>query len=113
MENSKPIYKKITNILNLINWILLVFAAGFLDRARPPFETFLNRLEELPVRKTWKMDLLDYAMYLFILMIILSISAFIINIIARRKEKFKITYTPFFIVIVSIYAIVWYLIKFH
>lgn len=112
MENKKKIYTKIVIYMNILIWIISLVSAFLVDRARPPFETYFNRLKDLPVRKTWNTDLMSYAYYVFILMLIFSILSLILNIVAYKKEKFRLSITPFFLGLCSIYGIIMYLIYF-
>lgn len=112
MKNIKKIYTKIVVYVNILIWIISLVSIFLIDRARPPFETFLNRVKDLPVRKTWNMDLMSYAYYLFILILIFSILSLLLNIVAYKKERFRISITPFFLGLCSIYGIIMYLTHF-
>lgn len=112
MENTQKIYTKIVVYINILIWIISLVSIFLIDRARPPFETFLNRVKDLPVRKAWNMDLMSYAYYLFILILILSILSLLLNIVAYKKEKFRLSITPFFLGLCSIYGIIMYLTHF-
>lgn len=110
--STRKIYNTILLCINLLLWIITFTMVSLVDKARPPFETFLNRLKDLPLRKTWNLSLMEYVYYLLILSIILSICSIILNIIAYRKEKIKFKLTPFFLGACSIYALVMYLMHF-
>ncbi|MTK13547.1 MAG: hypothetical protein F8N39_16170 [Clostridiaceae bacterium] len=112
MKNTKKIYTKIVVYMNVLIWIIGLVSVFLIDRARPPFESYLNRIKDLPVRKTWNMDLMSYAYYLFILMLIFSILSLLLNIVAYKKEKFRLSITPFFLGLCSIYGIIMYLTHF-
>lgn len=112
MKNTKRVYSKIVASINAVIWVICFISLFLVDRARPPFESYLNRIKDMPVRKTWDIESMTYAYYLFISMLILSILSIIFNIIARKKELYRLTITPFFLGICSIYGIIVYLIRF-
>lgn len=112
MVNMRTIYIKIIMCINISLWIICFAILSLVDRARPPFESFLNRIKHLPVRKTWNLDLMGYVYYLLILGLIISICSIILNIIAHKKEKISFRFTPFFLGPCLLYALVEYLVHF-
>ncbi|MBV7276482.1 hypothetical protein I6U48_26760 [Clostridium sp. PL3] len=112
MKNMQSIYIRVIMCINLSTWIIAFFIISLVDRARPPFESFLNRLKDEPVRKVWNSNLMEYVYYLLILAIVLNVFSIILNTIAYKKEKIGFRINSFFLGICLLYGLVMYLIHF-
>lgn len=112
MDNKKNSFIKFIMWLNIISWITAYVSIMVIDRARPPFESFFNRLKNMPLRKTWDGNIMHYAFYLLCFLFILCILSIILNIIAYKKNAYKFRFTPFFLSLCSLAGIVAYFIYF-
>ena len=78
-------------------WIIAVTVILMADKARPPIETFFDRLFKIHLRKTWNTELMKYAFYLLILLFLTCIFTIIIN--SRRHRRKTDRYNPSVIVL--------------
>lgn len=69
----------------LISWCILIPGLYFVEKARPPMETFFDRLLEIETRQFWDVEYIDIAFYLMAALFILSMVSIIIN--SRRLKR--------------------------
>lgn len=112
MINNKKTFTKLTGFINMFSWIIALISLGIVSQAKPPFETFVNRMKDMNLRKTWDTGLMEIALYCFIAVFILSIFSIIINIFAYKKEMCEFKFSPIFLSVCSSIAIIIYLIHF-
>lgn len=66
---------------SLISWLIVSIVLFIIDRARPPVETFFERVLNIKLRTTWDEDLLKYSFYLLIALFIFCAISLIFNAI--------------------------------
>lgn len=112
INNTKSLYQKFIMWINIICWIISCIILELVDAARPPFESFLNRIKHMPLRKTWDLNTLQYALYGLVILLILCIISVLLNAIAYYNEKYKFKFTPIFLSLCSLAGIIAYFINF-
>lgn len=112
MINEKKTFTIFTRVINVLSWIIALISLEIVDIARPPFETFFNRVKNMPLRKTWDLDTLQYAFYFLPLLLLLSIFSIVLNVIAYKKENYSLKFSPFFLSLFALIGITIYFIYF-
>ena len=112
MINNKKIFTNITKFINIFSWIIALISMIIIDQARPPFESFLNRIKHMPLRKTWDTDIMQNAFYLLTFLLLLCVFSIIINAVAYKKENYSFKFSPIFLSISSVASIIFYFIYF-
>jgi hypothetical protein len=112
MIDKRKTFTQITKAINIISWIIAFILLILIDKARPPFETFLNRLKNMPLRKTWDSDIMQNAFYFLVVLFLLSIFSIMINTIAYKKESYNFRFSSIFLSLSSLLGIILYFINF-
>ncbi len=111
-NNSTSFGTRWVKYTSILCWFITLIILFFIDKARPPFESYLNRLKNMYPRKTWNSDLVQYAFYLSVFIFILSISSFIVNIGLYKKKGCPLSISPILLTIFSLIVIIVYFTKF-
>lgn len=112
MSNKRKPFTMTVKIINTLSWIITFILLLLIDKAKPPFETFLNRIKNMPLRKTWDSDTMQNALYLLVLLFLFSIVSIIINAFAHKKENYNFKFSPIFLSLSSLVGIILYFIYF-
>jgi hypothetical protein len=89
-------------------WILALIIIGITTYAKPQIETFFDRLLEVKLRKTWDMELMQYAFYLMVATFILCSIALVVNFRRKRRKSDRFNKSILFLGIVSLFGAILY-----
>jgi formate hydrogenlyase subunit 3/multisubunit Na+/H+ antiporter MnhD subunit len=108
-RKGPDIWMKIVSWASIAGWIVLFAIIYILSKAKPQTENFFDKMLNVRLRKTWDIDLAQYAFYLMIFLLIFSFSTFIINI--KRHKRKTDRYSPSIILmfIFSVMGIISYI----
>lgn len=113
MIKEKKFFTKTTKVINNISWTIVLILLVMVGMAKPPSETFLNRIKNSPVRKSWDLDIMENTIYFLILLFLLCVFSIIINITACKKESYSLKFSPIFLSLSSLLSILFYFIYFY
>ncbi len=77
--------------LCVIVWLLMLIALLVIGTAKPEIETFFGRYYNIPLRRTWDLELTRYVFYIMILGMFLSVFGLIVNSkrIRRKEDSYR------------------------
>lgn len=84
-RKGPDILVKLITWISLINWLIVTAIIAIIAMASPKTETFFDRLMEVRVNKSLNEELAQYAFYLMVVLLLLSIVGLIIN--SRRHRR--------------------------
>jgi formate hydrogenlyase subunit 3/multisubunit Na+/H+ antiporter MnhD subunit len=93
---------------SVAGWSLLFLIICILSKAKPEAETFFDKMLKVHLRKTWDIDLAQYAFYLMIFLLFLSVSTFIVNIKRHRRKTDRYSISIILMIVFSIIGIIAY-----
>lgn len=96
----------------LISWGLMLPLLYLIDRAKPEFETFFDRMFDLQVRSNWDLDVYRWAVYLMFFLLVLSGVGLIINKLRKRRREDFYRINLILIFLLSALGIVYYVKNF-
>jgi hypothetical protein len=111
-RRGPDLWVKLVHWLGITAWGIMFFIIFITDRARPPMETFFDRLFKVQVRQTWDLDLLQYALYLMITLCVLCIAGLLINTKRRRRKTDRYNISLILMMGLGIFSIIMYFANF-
>ena len=95
-----------------ISWILIIATCLITSEALPKFETFIDRMVEVPVRGYMDKNVLRYAYYVLITNFVVCLVGFILNILRHKRKTDKISKSILVLGVITLVGILWYMIRF-
>ncbi len=99
--------------LGIISWGLMLPLLYLIDRAKPGFETFFDRMFGIQVRTTWDLEVYRWAVFLMVILFIFSGVGLFINKNRNRRSEDSIRLNLVMILLLSLAGIVYYLVYFR
>ncbi|MFT9493470.1 hypothetical protein [Anaerosolibacter sp.] len=111
-RKGPDLWVKLINWLGITAWGIMFFILYITDRARPPMETFFDRLFKVQVRQTWNLDLLQYALYLMITLCVLCVAGLLINVKRHRRKTDRYNISLILMMGLGVFSIIMYFANF-
>ncbi|MBB6214355.1 formate hydrogenlyase subunit 3/multisubunit Na+/H+ antiporter MnhD subunit [Anaerosolibacter carboniphilus] len=111
-RKGPDLWVRLVNWLGLLAWGIMFFIIAITDRAKPPMETFFDRLFKVKVRQTWDIGLLQYAFYLMIALCVLCVIGLLINSRRHRRKTDKYNISLLLMMGLGIFSIIMYFANF-
>lgn len=89
-------------------WLLTLSILVITSYAKPQLETFFDRLLEVRVRKTWDIELMQYAFYLMVATFAMCCFAILVNTRRKRRRSDRYNKSIIFLGIISLLGAVLY-----
>lgn len=96
--------------VGIIVWIIVIAIIFIIDKAKPPLESFLDRMFNIQLRKTWDDSLMFYAFCLLLFLFLLCAFTMVINIYRHRRKTDRFNPTVIFFGITSMIGIIIFMI---
>lgn len=117
VENMKrrrgpDIWVKLISWFEIISWVILFITLYVITKAKPQVENFFDKFLKVSLRKTWDLELAQYAFYLMIILLTLSICALVVNSKRHRRKSDRYSFTLILMSMVSFIGIVIYTLYF-
>ncbi len=111
-RKGPDIWLRMIQWIGLISWGLMLPLLYLIDRAKPEFETFFDKMFGLQVRSTWNLDVYRWAVMLMFFLLILSAVGLIINKTRNRRREDYYRINLIIIFLLSATGIFYYVAKF-
>ncbi|SMP41405.1 hypothetical protein [Anoxynatronum buryatiense] len=98
--------------IGMISWGLMLPLLFLIDRAKPEFETFFDKMFDIQVRSTWDQDVFRWAFYLMVGLLVLSAGGLAINKSRKRRREDYYRINLVIIFLLSAAGILYYLMNF-
>lgn len=98
--------------IGMIAWGLMLPLLFLIDRAKPEFETFFDKMFDIQVRSTWDEDVFRWAFYLMVVLLILSAGGLLINKSRKRRREDYYRINLVIVLLMSAAGILYYLMNF-
>lgn len=110
-RRGPDIWIKFLRVAAIFVWMALLIILSLIDKAKPQVENFFSHLFNVTLRQSWDTDLLTYACYVSIIMLVFSIFALLVNMKRHRRKSDRYSKSIIIMIIFSIYVIYFYVTK--
>jgi len=111
-RKGPDILLKLITWISFIGWVLIVGVLAIISKAGPQTATFFDRLLETRIRGTWDYELMQYAFYLLIVMLVLGLTGLAMNSRRHRRKTDRYRLSLIIMTIFSLAGIILYLLTF-
>ena len=109
-RQGPDLWSKLLTAAGLLSGASLVVALFITAVAKPEVETYFDRFYDLPLRRTWDLELMQYLLYSLLLCLFSSSAGLIINHNRKRRKDGRTRISLFVMLGLSILGIVQYLL---
>ncbi|SFI14153.1 hypothetical protein SAMN05192551_10716 [Tindallia magadiensis] len=110
-RRGKDIWLKMIRWIGIVSWALMIPLLILIDQAQPQFETFFDRYFDVQVNPRWNYEVLRYAFYLMVILLILSSIGLMINKKRSRRKGDYYRINLIIIFVLSILGIFYYFFR--
>ena len=110
-RQGPDLWVKFLKAAAILVWLAMLVILLIIDQAKPEFENFFSRLFNVTLRQDWDTDILAYAFYLSVLMLIFSIFTLLVNRKRHRRKSDRYSRSVFIMIFFSTAVIRFYFIK--
>ncbi|AEG61681.1 hypothetical protein [Desulforamulus ruminis] len=110
-RQGPDLWVKFLKAAAILVWLAMLVILLIIDQAKPEFENFFSRLFNVTLRQDWDTDILAYAFYLSVLMLIFSIFTLLVNRKRHRRKSDRYSRSVIIMIFFSTAVILFYFIK--
>lgn len=111
-RRGPDIWLRSIQMIGMISWGLMLPLLYLIDRAKPEFETFFDKMFDIQVRSTWDLEVYKWAVYLMVILAVLSGTGLLINKSRKRRKEDYYRINLIIMLLLSVAGVLYYLIRF-
>jgi hypothetical protein len=97
----------------IVSWIVLFSIMLITDMAKPPIETFFDRMFNVKLRTYWDTGLIRLALVFMVVLFLLSVAGIIANSMRHRRKTDRYNKSVIFSATASFIGILFYIFYFQ
>jgi len=111
-RRGPDIWLRAIQMIGMISWGLMLPLLYLIDRAKPEFETFFDKMFDIQVRSTWDLEVYQWAVFLMVILAVLSATGLLINKSRKRRKEDYYRINLVIMLLLSVAGVLYYLIRF-
>lgn len=93
-------------------WVIFFIILCIIDRSKPPYLCFIDRMRNTYFVKPWDLDLVQYAFYLLIFLLFFCIFSLIVNSKRHKRKSDSYSISLVVLCVFSLIGIIVYTVSF-